>query len=84
MEVLLLTFVSVNHTMLTEAKLKEEGKIIKVIPTPRQISSSCGLSIMMDIELNTEMKTRKDKDLPIGNLWKYNKNENGVTVEQVG
>ncbi len=84
MEALLLTFQSVNHTMLTEKILKDEKKKIKVIPTPRQISQSCGLSIMMDIDQQEEMIKRKEQDLPIAYIWRYKRGEDGASAEQVG
>ncbi|NMB14553.1 MAG: DUF3343 domain-containing protein [Gallicola sp.] len=84
MEALLLTFRSVNHTMLTEKILKEEDKKIKVIPTPRQISQSCGLAIMMDMSEQEEMIQRKEQDLPIAYIWKYKRGEEGASAEQVG
>ncbi|MDO5649323.1 MAG: DUF3343 domain-containing protein [Gallicola sp.] len=84
MEALLLTFQSVNHTMLTEKILKDEKKKIKVIPTPRQISQSCGLSIMMDMDQQEEMIKRKEQDLPIAYIWRYKRGEDGASAEQVG
>ena len=84
MEALLLTFRSVNHTMLTEKILKEEDKKIKVIPTPRQISQSCGLAIMMDMSEQEVMIQIKEQDLPIAYIWKYKRGEEGASAEQVG
>ena len=40
MEKILLTFTSVNFTMMTESKLVSMGYDIKTIPTPREISES--------------------------------------------
>ena len=84
MEALLLTFKSVNHTMLTEKILKDEDQKIKIIPTPRQISQSCGLSIMMDMTEKEEMIKRKERDLPIAFIWHYKRGEKGASAEQVG
>ena len=41
---LLLTFNSVNHTMQLEKELKNLDKKFKTIPTPREVSRSCGLT----------------------------------------
>ncbi|WP_100066096.1 DUF3343 domain-containing protein [Miniphocaeibacter massiliensis] len=81
MDVILLTFDSVNYTMMTESKLIEKGYTIKTIPTPREISRSCGLSIMLNKEFLEEMIELK-KELPIGYIWKYKKEEGIVEVER--
>ncbi|MDO5754817.1 MAG: DUF3343 domain-containing protein [Tissierellia bacterium] len=75
MEVLLLTFESVHHTMKTESDLKTKGYDFKTIPTPREITTSCGLAIMLSMDQLESMKALKEK-LPIAHLWKYNKDEN--------
>ncbi|MEM5769219.1 MAG: DUF3343 domain-containing protein [Bacillota bacterium] len=43
----LYTFVSVHHMMRAEKSLKEKAINCDVIPTPRAISTSCGLSIVL-------------------------------------
>ena len=82
MEVVLLTFESVNFTMITEKKLLEMDYEIKTIPTPREISRSCGLSIMTKLEnLNDIIKLKEE--LPIGYIWTYKKSEGIVEVKRV-
>lgn len=75
MEYLVLTFDSVNHTMMTEKKLLDEKYNLKTIPTPREISSSCGLAIRMDYS-DYEIIKKLKKELPIKDFWKLNKEEN--------
>ena len=70
MEKILLTFTSVNFTMMTESKLVSMGYDIKTIPTPREISESCGLAIMLDPDKKDEMIELK-KELPISNILSY-------------
>lgn len=41
----IIVFNSTHHAISTEQRLKEEGKEIMMIPTPREITSSCGLSL---------------------------------------
>ncbi len=43
----LYTFVSVHHMMRAEKVLKNQGVKCDVIPTPRAISTSCGLCIVI-------------------------------------
>ncbi len=41
----IIAFNSTQHAISTEQLLKGEGKEIMMIPTPREITSSCGLSL---------------------------------------
>ncbi|QQK08437.1 DUF3343 domain-containing protein [Miniphocaeibacter halophilus] len=82
MDVILLTFDSVNFTMMTEKKLIEMGYKIKTIPTPREISRSCGLAIMVENkEIDNIVKLKND--LPIGYIWKYKKEKGNVEVVKI-
>lgn len=47
---LLITFTSSNYAMQCESVLKSEGMKAQVIPTPREITLSCGLSILSEVE----------------------------------
>lgn len=82
MKVVLLTFDSVNFTMMTERSLSEKGYEFKTIPTPREISKSCGLSIMLKEDCLNDMISLKD-ELPIGYIWLYEKLNDSVYVEKV-
>lgn len=82
MNVVLLTFDSVNFTMITEKKLIGKGYETKVIPTPREISRTCGLAIMLKIEDLEDMIKLKE-ELPIGYIWTYKKTEGIVEVEKI-
>jgi hypothetical protein len=42
----LLTFDSTHQAMLSETLLESAGVTIMIIPTPRQITASCGLAIV--------------------------------------
>ncbi len=45
-DIYLISFNSTHHAIRFEKRLKELKLNIKTIPTPREITSSCGLSIM--------------------------------------
>lgn len=48
----LLVFDSTHHAMAAESRLKEkaiEGLSFQMIPTPRQITASCGLSLLLTV-----------------------------------
>lgn len=49
----IVTFNSTHHAIMFEKILKEVNLSIRAIPTPREISSSCGLSIAFE-EFETE------------------------------
>lgn len=77
-ENLVLTFESVNFTMQGEKHFEENNLELKIIPTPREISSSCGLSILTSIELIDEIrKLEKETGMRIANYWRFIKNEDG-------
>ncbi len=82
-EKLVLTFDSVNFAMQAEKAIKEDGIEFKTIPTPREISSSCGLSIMTDLENIEYMKRKKEEGLPINQLWKHVKSKSGKSAELI-
>ncbi|MDO5707630.1 MAG: DUF3343 domain-containing protein [Andreesenia angusta] len=49
-EMNVITFRSTHHAIKTEKALKKREFKIKVIPTPREITASCGLSIRFEDE----------------------------------
>jgi hypothetical protein len=49
-EFLVITFASTNFAMQAESVLKAEAIKNQIIPTPREITLSCGLSIMTPME----------------------------------
>lgn len=82
-EKLVLTFDSVNYAMQAEKAFKEDEVEFKTIPTPREISSSCGLSIVTSLD-NTEYASKKKKDgLNINQLWKHTKSKAGKSAELI-
>ena len=82
MKYLMLTFESVNHTLMTESKLKADGCDIKTIPTPREISNSCGLTIRMSMDDLEKVKAYKDS-LPIAYFWEYTTDSDGNKAEKI-
>ncbi|MDO5718338.1 MAG: DUF3343 domain-containing protein [Tissierellia bacterium] len=72
-EFLVITFNSVNCAMQVEKKLLEDEVDIKTIPTPREISNSCGLAIMTSLDNYDYVLEKKEEGLNILHLWKYYK-----------
>lgn len=81
-ESLLLTFESVNYTMMTEKRLIDREISLRTIPTPREISNSCGLAIKMDYKYREEIEKIKE-DLPIKAIWRFVKNEDGENTAEL-
>lgn len=42
---LIFTFPSTHHVLMAEKLLLAEGTLLEIIPTPKSISSDCGMSI---------------------------------------
>jgi len=45
-----LIFFTTSCAFFSEEKLKERGLYIKLVPTPREFSSDCGISIYFEID----------------------------------
>ena len=57
---LVITFESVNFAMQTESLFKSKEIKHQIIPTPREITLSCGLSIRTPYENFEEVKALKE------------------------
>lgn len=55
-EYIITTFQSTNFAMQAESFFKSKGVKHQIIPTPREITLSCGISIRMDIEMLDKVK----------------------------
>jgi hypothetical protein len=71
------TFVSTSQALKAEKVLKENDSEFIIMPTLREISSSCGLSIKITPEhLDEYKKTLEDSQVVIEGIYRINK-ENG-------
>lgn len=48
-------FKTVSHTIKAEKILRQKGLPYKLIPTPKQISTDCGVCLMIDHDLKDEV-----------------------------
>lgn len=79
-----LTFESTHHAISGEKIFKEAGLKFKTIPTPREITSSCGLSIRFDLEDFEDVKERINKtELAIKGIYKLTKIDHKYSVEKI-
>ena len=60
------TFQITQHALIFEKNMKELGYVVKLMPVPRQVSSSCGTAAKIPCDKKQEiLDICKDKDLPI-------------------
>lgn len=62
----LISFNSTHHAIRMEKLLKDLSLNIMMVPTPREISASCGLSVVFDnkdIEVIKETITKNEVDI---------------------
>jgi len=87
----LLVFDSTHHAMAAESRIKGvqlEGIIFQTIPTPRQITASCGLSLLFQGQMQTSLilEVLKAHDIEWAGL--YQRQDQGRTpwlpVEGIG
>lgn len=76
-----ITFDSTHHAIRGEKFLKESGLTIRTIPTPREISASCGLSIKFDIDnLENVKEIISINNLVIKGIYEINKKNKNVNL----
>lgn len=81
-ENLLLTFDSVAFAMKGESFLEEKEIPFKTIPTPRVISSSCGLSIMTDLDQVEYLKREAEEgNFSARKFYKFTREDQEEAVE---
>ena len=73
------TFQSTHHTIQAEEVIKEKGLGYKIIPTPREITLSCGLSIIFDLnDLDAIKEMAESKEMNLANVsYEYTGGEGG-------
>jgi len=62
-------FHSTAHALRAEKVLKQSGFQIKMIPTPRQLSSDCGMALRFDrADAEQVTATLKEKKVPVNGI----------------
>lgn len=68
----LLTFQSTSFALQGEKVFKKEDISFKTIPTPREVSHSCGLAIIfIPDDINKVKKMIEDDELSIDSLYRF-------------
>ena len=80
----LITFKSTNFALQGEQILKRENLTFKTIPTPRDVSTSCGLSLLFLIDDLDKIKDLiTQRYINIDGLYKYTKSQDGSKAEKI-
>ncbi|NLJ99200.1 MAG: DUF3343 domain-containing protein [Tissierellia bacterium] len=79
-----ITFKSTHHAIKGESIFKKEDIKFRMIPTPREVTHSCGLSIKFDLKNISEVKDIIDRnEVDIDGLFKLIKDEKGNSSEKL-
>ena len=80
----IVTFESTHHAIKGESIFKEFQIPSKTIPTPRDITLSCGLSIRFDLtDLERVIDLVNNDNLAIKGVYKFTKDGPATTTEKV-
>lgn len=80
----LITFKSTSHALQGEQVLKDRNFVFKTIPTPRDVSTSCGLSLLFIEEDIDRIKELIEEGLiNIDGLYRYIKSSEGSRAEKI-
>lgn len=83
-EIYVISFESTHHAIKAEKEIKNNNITIKTIPTPREVSSSCGLSLKFDYnDLNRIKNIIYDNDLCIDGVFKIQKLKEGKVAKRI-
>jgi hypothetical protein len=75
-----ISFDSTNYALHAEKILKDYGYNIVIIPTPREVTQSCGLSIKFsDVTALTINENLEKENIKIKGIY-YLKKENGIKI----
>lgn len=75
-EFIIITFESTNFAIQAETILKSIGLSVQIIPTPREITLSCGISILTAKEnLNKVDELVENNKIRIKEVYLYKKDE---------
>lgn len=79
-----ITFKSTHHTIQAEDFLKDKGLSFKTVPTPREITKSCGLAILFSLtDLNIVEEVIDEKSITIDSVYRYTKSKTKRSAEKI-
>ncbi|MBU5256426.1 DUF3343 domain-containing protein [Tissierella praeacuta] len=78
------TYKSTHHTIQAERVFKEKGINFRTIPTPREITVSCGLAIIFPLDDLPKVEEIIDSnEINIDSIYKYTKNGSNNKAEKL-
>ncbi|CCQ98262.1 conserved hypothetical protein [[Clostridium] ultunense Esp] len=78
------TFKSTHYAIKGDIIFKKEDIKYRTIPTPREITRSCGLAIKFDLEdIGLIKDIIRENQLDIDGIFKLIKNDNGYKAEKI-
>lgn len=82
----IVTFHTTNHALTFEKMLKKKGIDVKLMPVPRQVSSSCGTAAQFPCELRDKISTIcLEQHIEIDEIHKIEeKHSNGILSKLFG
>lgn len=81
------TFATTSHALKAEKVLKQVGLEFIIVPTLREISSSCGLSVKTPPDLVNDINVRlEEEQVPVDAIYYVKKQgtRNQVTKKSIG
>ena len=79
-----ITFKSTNHAIKGESVFKNENIKFRTIPTPREVTHSCGLAIKFELkDIDLAKKIVEENNLDIEGIFKVIKNSKGNFTEKI-
>ena len=79
-----ITFKSTHHAIQAEGVFKENDISFKTIPTPREITVSCGLAIIFALDDMDRVRTMVDSNkLLIDSIYNYTKDGANSKAEKI-
>ena len=79
----LITIKSTHQAIRAEDLLKKKVAI-RTIPTPRELSRSCGISILFDLEAYDQVfETMEANEVDYSKIYKYEKDGKDVNIEEL-
>lgn len=79
-----ISFDSTHHAIKAEKLFKEANLNIKMMPTPREITASCGLSIRFEeADLGEVEKIISDEELNVKGKYEMNRTDGVRTAQKI-
>jgi len=79
-----IAFDSTHHAIMGEKILREKGLDIRTIPTPREITASCGLSLKFNMDILDRINEfLSNIDFSIKGVYKVIRTSEGKTATKI-